>query len=84
MDEVRLIPWPSGATDRDTAACAGVPRLLLVDADAAPPVLWERIEDWVRLPADPEDVERRVAHLARRHREGASAAIGRRALRARS
>jgi DNA-binding response OmpR family regulator len=43
----------------------GVPRLLLVDVEAAPPVV-DLDEDWVRLPADDRDIAARVASLTRR------------------
>ena len=42
------------------------PRLLMVDADAAPPTLVDCLEDWVRVTSSRRDVEARVAALAAR------------------
>jgi len=49
-------------------AATGVPRLLLVEADAAPPSVADELEDWIRLPADEIDVHARVDALERRLR----------------
>ena len=42
------------------------PRLLLVEPDASPPLTIDPIEDWVRLPANHQDVQARVEALRRR------------------
>ncbi len=41
----------------------GEPRLLLVEADQAPPTLIDCLEDWIRVPAPEEDVRARVDAL---------------------
>lgn len=68
---VAFVRWPAGEDERRRLAVARVPRLLIVDPGVAPPADWGADEDWVRLPADPEDVRLRVQELCRR--TGASA-----------
>ena len=63
---VTLVRWPRDEDHRRRLAVAGVPRLLFVDADAAPPGDWGIDEDWVRLPADSDEVRLRVQTLCRR------------------
>jgi len=62
---VELVHWPRDEVLRDRLARAGVPRLLLVEADAAPPATIGVDEDWIRLPADERDVAVRAQRLAR-------------------
>jgi DNA-binding response OmpR family regulator len=62
---VELLSWPRDAARRSTLARLGVPRVLLVEPDAEPPVEIGLDEDWIRLPADDRDVRARIAHLAR-------------------
>lgn len=64
--DVERLPWPDARARRRELAAAGRPRLLLVAADAAPPVAADDLEDWVRLPAPTDDVEARVLGLLRR------------------
>jgi len=52
---------------------SGVPRLLLVDQGAPPPMPSDELEDWVRVPADEVDVHARVETLDRRARSRAAA-----------
>src|SRR5471030_2828619 len=68
---VELIMWPDQAALRSALARAGVPRLLLVDADHDPPDPLGLGEDWVPLAATDEELiataERllgRMAHYA--------------------
>jgi hypothetical protein len=68
VDGVRLLPWPDEDHARDELAAAGVPRILLLAADAAPPENWDELEDWVRLPLDPDELHRRARTLRRRAR----------------
>lgn len=68
---VAFVRWPAGEDERLRLTVAGVPRLLLVDPGVTPPANRGIDEDWVRLPADPEDVRLRVQTLCRR--TGASA-----------
>jgi hypothetical protein len=62
--QVELVAWPAGHERRIELAAAGRPRLLVVAPGVPPPDVWESIEDWVRLPAEPADVELRRRHLA--------------------
>lgn len=62
---VRVLRWPDDAADRDEAARLGDLCLLLVAADVAPPTV-RPTEDWIRTPADAEDVLRQVRSLRRR------------------
>ena len=45
-----------------------MPRLLLVDPQAPPPLVEDPLEDWVRLPVSDADVRARVETLLRRER----------------
>jgi len=62
---VELVRWPRQRTLRARLARAGVPRLLLVDADAPLPDDLAIDEDWLRWPADGDEVESRARHLCR-------------------
>jgi hypothetical protein len=64
VPSVELLRWPAEAARRHDLAHRGVPRLLLIDPGAPPPVSWDPGEDWVRLPADPDDLVARCAQLA--------------------
>ena len=64
--EVALIPWPSADARRSALRDAGQPRLLLIADDSDPPVNDDVLEDWVRTPADPREVQARVATLRMR------------------
>jgi DNA-binding response OmpR family regulator len=66
MEDVALVRWPD---DRDRLAAlraAAAPRLLLVAPGAAPPVVVDALEDWVRLPADDAELAARLATLRAR------------------
>jgi DNA-binding response OmpR family regulator len=64
--DVVLIRWPGEQERLDAARDAGAPRLLLVDSAADPPATIDPLEDWVRVPVDPGDVQARVTTLTRR------------------
>jgi DNA-binding response OmpR family regulator len=64
--DVVLIRWPGEQERLDAARDAGAPRLLLVDSAADPPATVDPLEDWVRVPVDPSDVQARVTTLTRR------------------
>jgi DNA-binding response OmpR family regulator len=64
--DVDRVSWPGERERRRHLAARGRPRLLLVDPDSAPPVAADDLEDWVRLPAPPDDVDARVLGLLRR------------------
>jgi hypothetical protein len=68
--EVALVPWPSAEDRRHTLRDAGLPRLLLVPEDCDPPVTDDVLEDWVRTPADPREVQARVSTLRLRATRG--------------
>jgi hypothetical protein len=63
---VALVAWPEEAVRSAEVARAGQPQLLLVAPDAAPPPDWDRLTDWIRLPADERDVTARMTALQRR------------------
>ena len=65
-DDVAVVRWPSGQEERRRLAAAGLPRLLLVEGDHAPPDEWAGIEDWLREPADPVELYMRRERLRRR------------------
>ncbi|HEX8779622.1 MAG TPA: winged helix-turn-helix domain-containing protein [Nocardioides sp.] len=64
--DVALIHWPAEADRREALGAAGQPRLLLIGPDEPPPLVHDDLEDWIRTPADPIEVEARVATLAGR------------------
>ena len=68
VDGVRLLRWPDEDHVRAELADAGVPRILLIAADAAPPEDWDELEDWVRLPLEPDELQHRARTLRRRAR----------------
>jgi hypothetical protein len=61
-----VLRWPSDPDRRRELGEFGVPRLLLVDSDAAPPVCPDPLEDWIRLPADERDIDARLNALRAR------------------
>ncbi len=61
--DVALLRWPEDAALRHRLAVARRPRLLLVAADHMPPVAADEIEDWIRFPIDPDDLEARTTTL---------------------
>jgi DNA-binding response OmpR family regulator len=64
MLDVTLVRWPKERHRLDQLRRQRVPRLVLVDAQEAPPAPTpDTIEDWVRLPIHPSDVRARVATL---------------------
>lgn len=65
-DDIAVLRWPAEADRRAELAVAGRPRLLVLDGDDAPPLVWDDLEDWVRAPADPVEVRTRLATLAQR------------------
>ena len=66
MDDVTVVRWPEDRRVRERLASSGRARLLLVAADAAPPVAADPLEDWVREPAGDLDVQARLEGLRRR------------------
>jgi hypothetical protein len=68
VDGVRLLHWPADDPVRANLALDGAPRILLVAPGAAPPEDWDDLEDWVRLPLDPDELQGRARTLRRRAR----------------
>lgn len=64
-----MVRWPEEDGRRERLRAEGVPRLLLVDAEAPPPAVTDVLEDWVRVPAGERDVQARVDALLRRVEE---------------
>lgn len=60
--------WPREAETRDRLAAEGRPRLLLVEDSAAPPLVEDLLEDWVRIPSPDTDVRARLETLTLRAR----------------
>jgi len=54
--EVHVLAWPEHEEQRRKLAADRVPRLLRVEAGAAPPELWDELEDWYREGAPTVDV----------------------------
>jgi hypothetical protein len=63
---VEILQWPQDSDREAVLASEGQPRLLLVAPDASPPSDWDRLVDWIRLPASHADILARVAMLQRR------------------
>ena len=53
---------------RDRLAADGVPRLLLISRSCPAPVCVDELEDWVREPLEPAELEARTATLQARAR----------------
>ena len=70
--DVVLVRWPSEELTRGRLREAGVPRVLLVEGGAPPPVVNDELEDWIRVPADEVDLHARVDAIARRVRARAN------------
>jgi DNA-binding response OmpR family regulator len=65
--DVTVLRWPRDARREVSLARHGSLRLLLVASDAEPPVLDDTRADWIRLPADEQDVAARLLGLVRRN-----------------
>ena len=64
--DVALVRWPSESERLGTLRKLGVPRLLVLDRDAAPPGSIDVLEDWVRQPVSEADIRARIDNLASR------------------
>jgi DNA-binding response OmpR family regulator len=58
--------WPDDRQRVDDLRARGVPRLLVVPADAEPPIPVDVVEDWVLETADGSEVRARLCGLERR------------------
>jgi Transcriptional regulatory protein, C terminal len=68
--DVAVLRWPDDQEDLGRLARLGLPRLLVVEADAPAPESDSCLEDWIRLPATDEDIRARLialSHHAVRH-----------------
>lgn len=64
--DITLIRWPAEAARLPELRDSELPRLLLVDEDADPPLVIDELEDWIRVPAPEQDLRARVESLSRR------------------
>lgn len=62
--DVVLVRWPAEVARRESLIANGVPRLLLVEDGAQPPLPADCLEDWIRVPATEDDVRTRTGGLA--------------------
>ena len=69
-----VLRWPADQKRRRELADLGVPRLFLVNSNAAPPDCADPLEDWVRLPCDERDIDARMTALRTRASAGTPAA----------
>jgi DNA-binding response OmpR family regulator len=66
--DVTMLRWPEEEGRRTRISRQGAPRLLLVPAGEDPPAVADCLEDWIRVPADDDDVRARVDALSVRTR----------------
>ena len=71
--DVALVRWPTELERLDSLRELGVPRLLVLDRDTAPPASIDVLEDWVRRPVSEADIRARIDNLV--HRAGSEAAV---------
>lgn len=64
--EVKFLRWPVQSHERDQLREAGLPCLLVLEGQTAPPSDISPTEDWVRPPVDRLDLAARVHTLQRR------------------
>jgi hypothetical protein len=64
--DVPLLRWPAEEDRRRALAEVGHPRLLLLAVDQPPPDDWDDLEDWLREPVDPVELEVRRLTVRRR------------------
>jgi len=67
-EELQLLRWPAQEDLRQELRSAGMPRLLVLDPEQAPPEEWDDLEDWIREPFDILEFEARKATLLARVR----------------
>jgi DNA-binding response OmpR family regulator len=66
MHDVVVVRWPEERAEIERLARNHIPRLLVVEPDATPPITEDVLEDWIRLPADHRDLSSRLENLRRR------------------
>jgi len=68
--DVVILRWPEQADRVDDLERLGIPRLLIIEPEVAPPPSTSCLEDWLRLPVDDASLRARLVALAahaRRH-----------------
>lgn len=63
---IEILDWPDDRKVVERLRAAGLPHLLVLDAEVEPPESTDPLEDWVRRDADPADIEARIGTLRRR------------------
>ena len=66
LKRAQLLRWPTAAAERDALLHDRQPCVWLVEIGAAPPTDWGHLEDWVRMPADEQELAARVSLVERR------------------
>lgn len=66
--DVALLRWPAQESARERLAAEDVPRLLLISRSCPAPPCVDELEDWLREPLDPAELEVRASRLQRRAR----------------
>jgi hypothetical protein len=66
LTHIPLIPWPEQEERRAQLAATRTPRMLLIEPGCPPPLLVDELEDWVRVPIEADELDARLAELARR------------------
>lgn len=66
--DVVLLRWPAQEDVRERLETDGLPRLLLISHSCSAPVCIDELEDWVREPLEPSELEARAATLRDRAR----------------
>lgn len=61
-----MVRWPAESERRERLQTHNLPRLLLVEEGAIPPVSDDCLEDWLRVPVDDTELRVRAANLERR------------------
>ncbi|GGM46283.1 hypothetical protein GCM10012275_16660 [Longimycelium tulufanense] len=64
--KVPVLRWPEDAEEVARCRALGLPRLLLLERSACPPVCADPLEDWARTPVPEDDLRARTAALLAR------------------
>jgi DNA-binding winged helix-turn-helix (wHTH) protein len=68
LTDVAVLRWPRDADRRSRLVSDAVPRLLVVEPGARPPIPEDCLEDWVASVASEEEVRARISGLGARRR----------------